>query len=90
MLRNTPYLHINNSVGSNVATNSNSSDESCNNEEDRPNYLHDAQEEINGKGISNILLKELNNIKKTLKISSKEIESIFKYPLSLLKNENGK
>ena len=36
------------------------------------------------------MLRELINIKKTLKISSKEIEGIFKYPLSILKDENGK
>ena len=47
-------------------------------------------DEIAGKGIANILLRELINIKKTLKISSKEIEGIFKYPLNILKDENGK
>jgi hypothetical protein len=85
-------IHCNNSVGSNVATNSNSSYDSNNEEEFfiQNNLLLNAQEEINGKGISNILLRELINIKKTLKISSKEIEGIFKYPLSILKNDNGK
>ena len=96
-LRNNQILHSNNSVGSNVTTNSNSSYDSGN----YNNYNYDeeyflknnilkVQDEIGGKGISNILLRELINIKKTLKISSKEIEGIFKYPLNLLKNENGK
>ena len=95
ILRNNQILHSNNSVGSNVATNSNSSYDSGNyNYEEEylfnNNIFLNIQDEITGKGISNILLRELINIKKTLKISSKEIESIFKYPLSLLKNENGK
>ena len=92
LLRNNQILHSNNSVGSNVATNSNSSYDSFNEEENffKTNILLNVQDEITGKGISNILLRELINIKKTLKISSKEIESIFKYPLNLLKNENGK
>ena len=97
LLRNSAIIHCNNSVGSNVATNSNSSYDSYNynynyDEENfiNNNFILDVQEEVAGKGISNILLRELINIKKTLKISSKEIESIFKYPLSLLKNENGK
>ena len=86
--------HNNNSVGSNVATNSNSSYDSNFNDEEilikNNNSLLNIQDEIKGKGITNILLRELINIKKTLKISSKEIESIFRYPLSLLKNEFGK
>ncbi len=98
LLRSNQIIHCNNSVGSNVATNSNSSYDSNNNynynynydEENLNNIFLNVQEEMNGKGISNILLRELINIKKTLKISSKEIEGIFKYPLSLLKNENGK
>ena len=92
LLRNNQILHSNNSVGSNVATNSNCSYDSFNGEEKffKTNILLNVQDEITGKGISNILLRELINIKKTLKISSKEIESIFKYPLNLLKNENGK
>ena len=75
-----------------MATNSNSSYDSFNEEENffKTNILLNVQDEITGKGISNILLRELINIKKTLKISSKEIEGIFKYPLNLLKNENGK
>ena len=101
LLRSNQIIHCNNSVGSNVATNSNSSYDSNNNynnynynynyeEENFNNIFLNVQEEMDGKGISNILLRELINIKKTLKISSKEIEGIFKYPLSLLKNENGK
>ena len=88
-----PRVHSNNSVGSNLATNSNSSYDSNNNEDDlfyRNTLLLKIQDEITGKGITNILLRELINIKKTLKISSKEIESIFKYPLSILKNDKGK
>ena len=93
LLRNNQILHSNNSVGSNVATNSNSSFDSNMNDEEtyfKSKMLLNVQNEIAGKGISNTLLRELINIKKTLKISSKEIESIFKYPLNLLKNENGK
>ena len=93
LLRNNQILHSNNSVGSNVATNSNSSYDSYMNDEEtyfKKNILLNVENEITGKGISNTLLRELINIKKTLKISSKEIESIFKYPLNLLKNENGK
>ena len=97
-LRNNQIIHCNNSVGSNVATNSNSSYDSYNynynyyDEENinNNNIFLNAQDEAARKEISNILLRELKNIKKTLKISSKEIESIFKYPLSLLRNENGK
>ena len=87
-------IHHNNSVGSNVATNSNSSYDSNFNDEEiffkNSNNFSNIQDEIKGKEITNILLRELINIKKTLKISSKEIESIFRYPLSHLKNENGK
>ena len=92
LLRNNHIIRSNNSVGSNDATNLNSSYDSYGNEEEnfKNSFLLNVQNEITGKGISNILLRELINIKKTLKISSKEIEGIFKYPLSLLKNENGK
>ena len=95
LFRNNQILHSNNSVGSNVATNSNSSYDSGNYIYDEENFMNNnlllnVQDEIRGKGISNILLHELINIKNTLKISSKEIKSIFKYPLSLLKNEKGK
>ena len=96
LLRSNPFIHGNNSVGSNVATNSNSSYDSNNYNfynYDEENFIKNSilnnQDEIS-KGISNILLRELINIKKTLKISSKEIENIFKYPLSLLKNEKGR
>ncbi len=44
-------------------------------------------EELTEKGITQVILRELINIQKTLKISSKEIENIFKYPLSLLKDD---
>ena len=89
---NNQIIRCNNSVGSNVATNSNSSYDSCANDEElfKSNLFLDQQDEIKGKGITNILLRELINIKKTLKISSKEIEGIFRYPLNILKNENGK
>ena len=93
LFRNNQIIHSNNSVESNVATNSNTSYDSYMNDEDnflKNNIFLNPKEELAGKGISNILLRELINIKKTLKISSKEIESIFRYPLSLLKNENGK
>jgi len=95
LIINNQILHCNNSVGSNVATNSNTSYENDSNINDEENYfknnpLLNFQDEIVRKGILNILLRELVNIKKTLKISSKEIENIFKYPLSLLRNKNGK
>ena len=90
--KNNQIIRCNNSVGSNVATNSNSSYESCANDDElfKNNQFLDPQDEIKGKGITNILLRELINIKMTLKISSKEIEGIFRYPLNILKNENGK
>ena len=92
LIINNQIIHCNNSVGSNVATNSNSSYDSYVNDEDfiKSNLILNVKDEINGKGITNILLRELINIKKTLKYSSKEIEGIFRYPLSILKNENGK
>ena len=93
LLINNQIIYCNNSVGSNVATNSNSSYDSYYNDEEiflKNNLLLNVQDEIKGKGITNILLRELINIKKTLKISSKEIEGIFRYPLNILKNENGK
>ena len=91
-LRNNHIIHCNNSVGSNVATNSNSSDNSYDNNEEETanNMLLIVQDEDTRKSVAKILLKELINIKKTLKISSKEIENVFKYPLSLLKNEKKK
>ena len=79
---------------SNVATNYNSN-ESFNSYLDEDNLLKNnlilnPKEEIGKKGVTNILLRELINIKRTLKVSSKEIELIFKYPLNILKNEEGK
>ena len=83
---NNQQIHFNNSVESNVATNSNSNSlNDSNNEEEN---LFNLQDEIVSKA-SSILLRELIHIKKTLKLSSKEIETIFRYPFSLL-NENGK
>jgi hypothetical protein len=94
ILLSNQIIHCNNSIESNVATNSNSNSpcESFNEEENyiKNNMLINVEDEIAGKGIANILLRELINIKKTLKISSKEIEGIFKYPLNILKDENGK
>jgi hypothetical protein len=85
----------NNSLESNVATNSNSNGSYNNSyiEEEnsgKNNLELNSHDEINEKGIPHILLRELINIKRTLKISSKEIEGIFKYPLNILKDENGK
>ena len=85
----------NNSLESNLATNSNSNASSYNGNYDDKNIMKNSlilnpQEKLNKKGVTYILLRELINIKRTLKISSKEIEGIFKYPLNILKNENGK
>ena len=86
LLINNQIIHCNNSGESNVATNSNSNSIDYSfNEEDNYNLILNLQDEK-----PDILLRELINIKKTLKISSKEIEQIFRYPLNLLKNENGK
>ena len=89
LLINNQIIHCNNSGESNVATNSNSNSLDYSfNEEDNYNFsnlISNLQDEK-----PDILLRELINIKKTLKISSKEIEQIFRYPLNLLKNENGK
>ena len=83
---NNQQIHFNNSVESNVATNSNSNSlNDSNNEEEN---LFNLQDEIVSKA-PNILLRELIHIKRTLKLSSKEIETIFRYPFSLL-NEKGK
>ena len=66
-------MHCNNSGESNVATNSNSNSLDYSfNEEDNYNFsnlISNLQDEK-----PDILLRELINIKKTLKISSKEIE----------------
>ena len=85
----------NNSLESNLATNSNSNASSYNGNYDDKNIMKNSlilnpQEKLNKKGVTYILLRELINIKRTLKISSKEIEGIFKYPLNILTNENGK
>ena len=95
ILINNQIIHSNNSVESNVATNSNSNslNESYINEEDnafKNIFLMLNLQDEDSEKVANILLRELINIKKTLKISSKEIEQIFRYPLNLLKNENGK
>ena len=93
-LFNEQILNYNNSLESNVATNYNSN-ESYNSGIDEENFIKKnlvlkREEELNKKGVSFILLKELINIQRTLKVSSKEIEGIFKYPLNILKNEDGK
>ena len=93
-LFNEQILNYNNSLESNVATNYNSN-ESYNSGIDEENFIKKnlvlkREEELNKKGVSFILLKELINIQRTLKVSSKEIEGIFKYPLNILKNEEGK
>ena len=63
---------------SNVATNSNSNGSYNNSyieeENGKNNLTLNSHDEINEKGIPHILLFELINIKRTLKISSKEIE----------------
>ena len=89
LLRSNQIFYSNNSVGSNVATNSNSSYDSNMNDEEImiKNNIINIQDQITK---NDILLRELINIKKTLKMSSKEIKRIFRYPLHLLKNENGK
>ena len=86
---NEQIYRNNNSLESNVATNSNSNG-SYNNSFLEEGLILNPNEEMTEKGITNILLRELINIKRTLKISSKEIEGIFKYPLNILKDEKGK
>ena len=91
---NEQIIRCNNSLESNVATNYNSN-ESYNSGLDEENFIKNnlvlkPEDEINKKGVTYILLRELLNIKRTLKVSSKEIEGIFKYPLNILKNEEGK
>ena len=92
---NEQIYRNNNSLESNVATNSNSNGSLNNSYLEDENFLKNnlilnPQDELSGKGISHILLRELINIKRTLKISSKEIEGIFRYPLNILRDENGK
>ena len=91
---NEQIFRCNNSLESNVATNYNSN-ESYNSYIDEDNFIKNnlvlkPEDEINKKGVTHILLRELINIKRTLKVSSKEIEGIFKYPLNILKNDEGK
>lgn len=50
--------------------------------------LLQVKDELIEYGIPKTLLKELKNIKHTLIISSSEIENVFEYPLSLLKDDN--
>ena len=93
-LLNEQIMKCNNSLESNVATNYNSN-ESYNSGIDEENFIKKnlvlkRDDELNKKGVSFILLRELINIQRTLKVSSKEIEGIFKYPLNILKNEDGK
>ena len=93
-LLNEQIMKCNNSLESNVATNYNSN-ESYNSGIDEENFIKKnlvlkRDDELNKKGVSFILLRELINIQRTLKVSSKEIEGIFKYPLNILKNEEGK
>ena len=52
--------------------------------------LNNIQDESFCKEISHDLLTQLINIKNTLKVSSKEIESIFKYAFNALKTNDGK
>ena len=92
---NEQIYRNNNSLESNVATNSNSNGSLNNSYLEDENFLKNnlilnPHDELSGKGITHILLRELINIKRTLKISSKEIEGIFRYPLNILKDENGK
>ena len=92
LILNEQFIRCNNSLESNVAT-TNSNSNSYYDEDNlfwKNNLTLNPNEERNEKGISYILLRELINIKRTLKISSKEIEGIFKYPLNILKDENGK
>ena len=89
-LLNEQIMKCNNSLESNVATNYNSN-ESYNSGIDEENFIKKnlvlkRDDELNKKGVSFILLRELINIQRTLKVSSKEIEGIFKYPLNILKN----
>ena len=86
-----------NSIGSSgLTTNSNSYSYHGNGSDD-DNYfirnnllLNNIQDESFCKGISYDLLTQLINIKNTLKISSKEIENIFKYAFNSLKTNDGK
>ena len=86
-----------NSRGSSgLTTNSNSSSYYGSGSDDDNYYLknnillNNIQDENFCKDISHDLLTQLVNIKNTLKISSKEIENIFKYAFKSLKTNDGK
>ena len=86
-----------NSIGSSgLTTNSNSSSYYGSGSDDdnyylRHNFLlNNIQDETFCEDISHDLLTQLINIKKALKISSKEIENIFKYAFKSLKTNDGK
>ena len=84
---NNQIYHNHNSLGNNNENNLNNSSDSISNDEEI--LFKDNNSLLNQDGIK-ILLRELINIKKTLKVSSKEIEGIFEFPLRVLKNEKGK
>ena len=94
-MRENNNQRICNSIGSSgLTTNSNSFSYY---QSDDDNYyirnsllLNSIQDEEFCKDISQDLLTQLINIKNTLKISSKEIENIFKYALNVLKTNEGK
>lgn len=50
--------------------------------------IFQVQNELTDQGITKILLKELINIKRTLKKSSIEIRNIFQYPLSIIEQSS--
>ena len=86
-----------NSIGSSgLTTNSNSSSYYGSGSDDDNYYirnsllLNNIQDETFCKDISQDLLTQLINIKNTLKVSSKEIENIFKYAFNSLKTSDGK
>ena len=86
-----------NSIGSSgLTTNSNSSSYYGSGSDDYNYYLktnfliNNIQDETFCKDISHDLLTQLLNIKNTLKVSSKEIENIFKYSFKSLKTNDGK
>ena len=94
-MRENNNQRICNSIGSSgLTTNSNSFSYY---QSDDDNYyirnsllLNSIQDEEFCRDISQDLLTQLINIKNTLKISSKEIENIFKYALIVLKTNEGK
>ena len=81
-----------NSIGSSGLTTNSNSFSYYGSEDDIRNslLLSHLQDEEFCKDISQDLLTQLINIKNTLKISSKEIEDIFKYALKSLKTNEGK